>query len=317
MNLESENSKIYKCIKCDKIYASASSLCNHKKKFHKKEETTCVSPNVSLNDNVSSNVSLNIITCKYCLRLFNHRSSKSRHEKNCNNDNNNKNDNKNGIEELRNEVNQLKELIIKNCKIHPKTLQKINKQLINNTNNNTTINNTNNNTTNIINNTYVKFGRIELAKILPKETILKILNRPNYCLEESIKNVHFNSNMPEYNNIFITNMKDNLAYIFDGKQFISVKKNEIIDEIIENHKEEIELSIDEYKDKMREFVVRRLQAFLDLMNDEKKYIDGYNTTYQNYKAYKMGDIKRFIYNKTDKKIVESLKMIDLKEKILS
>jgi hypothetical protein len=56
--------------------------------------------------------------------------------------------------------------------------------------------------------------------------------------------------------------------------------------------DEIELSIDEYKDKMREFVVRRLQAFLDLMNDEKKYVDGYNTTYQNYKAYKMADIKR-------------------------
>ena len=102
-------------------------------------------------------------------------------------------------------------------------------------------------------------------------------------------------------------MKDNLAYIFDGKQFISVKKNEIIDEIIENHKDEIELSIDEYKDKMREFVVRRLQAFLDLMNDEKKYVDGYNTTYQNYKAYKMADIKRFIYNKTDKKLFESIK----------
>ena len=72
--------------------------------------------------------------------------------------------------------NILKELLEKNCKIHPKTLQKINKQLINNTNNN---NNTNNGTINngtVINNTYVKFGNELLASLLTRKDMLKIIN---------------------------------------------------------------------------------------------------------------------------------------------
>ena len=51
------------------------------------------------------------------------------------------------------------------------------------------------------------------------------------CLEESIKQIHFNDQLPEYNNVFITNMKDDIAYVFDGKQFISVRKNEMLNDL--------------------------------------------------------------------------------------
>ena len=96
--------------------------------------------------------------------------------------------------------------ILKECKIHPKTLQKINKNLINSNNNSNNItNNTNNGTINTINTiNIVKFGSEDLAAILSQTEILKILNRQKSSLEESIKLTHFNKKRPELKNIYIT-----------------------------------------------------------------------------------------------------------------
>ena len=211
-------------------------------------------------------------------------------------------------ERLENTISELKNLILQQAKIHPKTLQKINKQLINNNNSNNTTN------TNIINNTYVKFGSVQHSSVLKESVILNILNRPFESLEESIKSIHFNKDLPEYNNIYITNMKDNLAYIFNGKQFISVRKNDILDELIDNHKDQIENSFEEFKNKLSDFRIKRIEAFLDLINnDEERYIDGHNRTYTNYKVYKMEDIKMLLYNLTDAKKLEILKTIDFNE----
>ena len=39
------------------------------------------------------------------------------------------------------------------------------------------------------------------------------------CIEKSIKYIHFNDKKPQYKNIFITNLKDKYAYVFDGDTF--------------------------------------------------------------------------------------------------
>ena len=147
--------------------------------------------------------------------------------------------------------NTLSELL-KLCKIHPKTLQKINNQLVNGSINNGTINKTINNGT--INNTVniVKFGTEELNKILTQCEILKILNKKMCSLEESIKMIHFNDARPEFRNIYITNLKDQYAYIYDGNKFIAVLKSDILETLVDNHIENIEYSADEYKEKLNE-----------------------------------------------------------------
>ncbi len=71
---------------------------------------------------------------------------------------------------------QIAQLLNEKAKIHPKTLQKINKNLINNINNGT-----------IINNTFVKFGKVELSSILNTKEILSILNQPFISIEETTK----------------------------------------------------------------------------------------------------------------------------------
>ena len=74
--------------------------------------------------------------------------------------------------------NNILDILQKNAKIHPKTLQKINKQLINNTNisNTNNTNNITNNTANInntVNNTTVniKFGYEKISELISKNDL--------------------------------------------------------------------------------------------------------------------------------------------------
>jgi hypothetical protein len=54
-----------KCKICNKLYSSYKSLWTHNNKFH-------------------FHVDIKIIKCKYCSKIFNHKQSKSRHQKTCN-----------------------------------------------------------------------------------------------------------------------------------------------------------------------------------------------------------------------------------------
>jgi hypothetical protein len=281
MSENNESIKIFKCNICIKSYASQSSLCNHNKRFHKSDIHYNIASNII--SNIVSDIAPNIIekkyNCKHCTKIFNDRRNKWRHEQICKQKllNNNNISNNNKLEKLEKEnieiknekiedffisskkaklflQNMLKELLEKNCKIHPKTLNKINKQLINNHINNGTINNGP-----VINNTYVKFGNEQLSTLLKHKDMLKIINKQCLCIEESIKTVqlavrvlefpkeivHFNKSFPEYNNIFITNMKDTIAYIFDGIKFIITSKDDVINNLYNSHLENIEQFLEE------------------------------------------------------------------------
>ena len=220
------------------------------------------------NENITKNVqtiSTKVYNCIHCNKIFLRKFCVDRHEINCKY----KNDNSSEIKILKEKLEQkdkefsnykiqLLDIINKTCKIHPKTLQKINKQLINNGTINNTVNNIN----------IVKFGTEDIASILSQSEILKILNRKMYyqedvlhlldsriklnlwfnltcSLEESIKAIHFNDNRPEFKNIYITNLKDQYAYIFDGTKFIAGLKSDILGELVDNHVENIEYSTDE------------------------------------------------------------------------
>ena len=140
MNENNESIKIFRCNICNRNYSSQSSLCNHNKKFHTNNTQHNTHHNIN-NTHHNNNINESDYMCKYCSKIYKHQQSKSRHEKDCKIKLKN-NDIKNNFKKLEQEnieiKNILKELLEKNCKIHPKTLQKINKQLINN---NGTINN--------------------------------------------------------------------------------------------------------------------------------------------------------------------------------
>ena len=198
----------YECKICNKKYKNKSGIWKHNNKYHKEigiqnhhNDVYQCNQNVYISDD---NKEIN--ECKYCKKSLSNRQSRWRHEQKC------KQNNKDIIFDLNNKINELQSQLtsfINASKIHPKTLQKINKNLING-NNNTLNSGTVNNIQ------IVKFGSEDIKSILSTKEIKNILNCRYKAIEESIKKVHFNDDRPEYRNIYITNLRDNIAYVYNG-----------------------------------------------------------------------------------------------------
>jgi hypothetical protein len=203
----------------------------------------------------------------------------------------------NKFEEFKNSILD----ILKSNKMHPKTFQKINKQLLNNNINNTTNNIINNNNTinNITNNTinnnitYVKFGDEKLSEILSEREMLIILNECRLSVEKSIKLTHFNDNRPELKNIIITNLQNNIGYIFNGEKFEAKPKEIILNDLFDKHLDNIENYISDSdilqnkitNDRLLEKLINKhLPNFINDLNNDK------------YKLEKLNDVKLLAYN---------------------
>ena len=145
--------------------------------------------------------------------------------------------------------------------------------------------------------------------------MLKIVNKCRYSVEESIKLVHFNDNRPEYKNILITNLRDNIAYIFDGNKFtspldpagllpVAQNKDIILNELFDSHFGNIEsymLNDDIITRLNDDILYKYLTKFINEINKDEK-----NKDYKNgYKFFKINEIKTFVYNNTDPKILKN------------
>jgi len=113
-------------------------------------------------------------------------------------------------------------------------------------------------------------------------------------------------------------LKDNIAYTYDGNKFVSGNKYEIINELIDNHRDQIESSYDSHKNKLRDFTKKQLELFIEEINNRTDiFKDNNNKSYKNFKNYKINDIKMLLYNLSDSKKFELLKTMDLNEKLVN
>jgi hypothetical protein len=269
----------------------------HNKKYHQsiininvsqsKPEVSQSKPEVSQSKPEVSQSDCNILLiknkCKFCNKILSCKQSKYKHEKKCANKNNEVNE----LQMLKNEIEQLKTILHKTLKIKPNLLNKINNSKIINSNN---TNNNNNNTINII-----KFGTEDLQNIFTEKQMFNLINKGGSCINESIKYIHFNDKKPEYKNIFITNLKDKYAYVFDGDTFIIKEKNEVLDELLDNHAYNIKEFVEKNRDDLADHTKRSMDRLLNFIynkNDNEEYV--------NFDKYKLNNIKLLVYNLSNK-----------------
>jgi len=251
--------------------------------------------------------------CRYCENIYKHKQSRFTHEQKCKNEQSNEiNDNLSNeknetnseitfteeevdvdelstifkennkeydiIKEIKKQNDELKQMIQKALKIHPKTLQKINNQL----------NNINTGTINNIN--IIQLGKENLDELLTEKEKIAILNKNGYCINELIKKVHMSDDdkFKSFKNIYITNLQNNVAYKYDegNKKFIAVSKTELLERLIDNRMNDIEMFYKDYKDKLREFTAKQIEGFINKMNNENS----------KYKDEKKEEIKFLLYN---------------------
>jgi len=203
--------------------------------------------------------------------------------------------------------------------MHPKTFSALNKILINKSINNTNTNINSNNTINNITNNYniVGFGYIKIYKLClyilinGYENLIDVLtlNEKKYimksrfnCLEEIIKIAHC-ANYKQFKNIIITNLKDNIAYKYDNKlkYFISIDKNELINDLIDNRVCDIGEIYEELlnKNKLDETTERLIKEFIEKINFDTDY-----KTQQNH------NLRILLYNNKEHIITDINSLLD-------
>lgn len=263
----------YRCDICNKCYASYKSRWLHIKKYHNNNVVKC-SKNVVINEKKCSNKCSNKTLqkkidgniCKYCNKQFCDRMYRWKHEQKCklsiNINSTEIYEIKKQNEKLEKQIEELKELVQKSMKIHPKTLQKINNQL--NMNNNGIINN----------NFIIQLGYEDFNKVLSENEKIGLLNKHSNSVIEMVKMVHVNPNnkYKQYKSMYITNLQNNVAYKYNDtcKKFIAVSKMDLLDSIIDNR---IADTCKDYKDKITPFTSNNIQNFLEKISNEKDYKD--------------------------------------------
>ena len=275
--MEKVNSKYY-CDICDKYYKSVNSLSNHKRKFHNNNKPNFSQDKPDYQFDISQN---GLYECRFCNKKYKHIQSRWKHEQKCKVEYNDEKEilQKENLElkkELKEIKQQMLDLMNKTCKMHPKTLQKINNQL---------------NNCNITNINIVKFGKEDVMNTLSRKEKLKILNNGYQSFNKLIEYVHFNDKYPQFKNIAITNLKDNIAYKYDpdDNKFIACKKDELLEDLMDIRTIDLEEILNENIDTISNLKVSKLKTSIEKLYDKNNFYDK-----------KKSDIKLLVYNKSDK-----------------
>jgi hypothetical protein len=325
----------YRCKWCNKLYASKSSLCNHTKKFHSSEklkspkqfdESIISIEKRLINDKPTSKS----YDCRYCNKNYTNKNSRWSHEKKCIIIHNNKeiinkekinSENKQKelelelllkmeetkIKQAEAKILQLKLKLEKSQNIDNITLKKINKKLMerNNLIKNSTINIQNNNDNKIINNyNLVGFGKEEVIDTLSKYEFKQIVNAKYRCLEKLVEIIHCGK-YNQFKNIIITNMNNNYLYKYDDSKgyFILSTKSEVLNSLVDNRVGELEIIYNSLlsKNKIDDVTKDIIENFINKINsDDSKFIDCEGKNHDNYKQYKINEIKMLLFNNLDK-----------------
>ncbi len=309
----------YSCDKCDKYYSSYQSLWIHNKKYHNEKTQLCqvLSSDVK---SVSSNCQVfsNKIICDVCNKVFNTRQAKSLHKKKCNI---NLCDDKDiklkemeiQLKEQEKEILKLKLKLQKSKKADTVTVNQLNKLLVERDKqikeymiNYGNIQNNIHNGNNIVNNfQLVGFSKEEdIVDLLTNKEKKQIMDARYKCLEKFIEIIHCGK-YDKFKNILITNIKDNYMYKFDDVkgQFVLATKEDVLNTLINNRMYELETIYDDFleQNKLDETTKDIIEKFINKINyNDSKFIDSDGKEHENYKKYKINEIKLILYNNQDK-----------------
>jgi len=240
---------VYKCDRCNKIFNHTGDY-----KKHLARKNPCEIIKNKLNDMGPK--------CNYCNKIFYSNSNLYRHIKIC----------KNNI--LTSDVynNLLTQVQLQRKRIELLEKQGVNNYITNNITNNMTIN-------------IIGFGKEDMYKEYDKK-VKYFIKKGYQCVLKLIENMHFNINKPEFHSVFISNIKDLYATIFNGAQWNIVNKSDVIDQLFDDKQYYLIDKYEEIKDTLDPQTRKKFERFIHETDEE--VIQGLKN-----------DIKLLLYNKRD------------------
>lgn len=166
--------------------------------------------------------------------------------------------------------------------------------------------NTNTNTINTVinnNNTIrlVGLGNENIVELLSEREKKQILGKMHKSLIHLIEKVHFSGEYPQFANVVITNLKNKLAYKYseDEQKFIVDTAEKVIQEVIDNHFDDICTIYEEQKDSLDIKINIRTGEFIEQhSNNPEKYKQATD------------DVRLMMYNKREKVDINTQKAIN-------
>ena len=213
---------------------------------------------------MNPNESKRIHLCKYCDKIYSTSSNLSKHLKKCKDKK--KTDEANfHMEELVKLLNDKEEKINK----YDLELEKKNNQideLIKKAgiqNSGTIIQNIQNNIK------LLAYDKTDISDLTEKDFI-RCFNHNNMCVPHLVKRIHFNPKKPENHNVFISNLKSGYIMLYDGKQWNTFNRDEIVDDIFDDKHDILEQKIEEWVSIGKDYpiIYHKFKRYLEKINND-------------------------------------------------
>ena len=91
----------------------------------------------------------------------------------------------------------------------------------------------------------------------------EILKRGFGSVESLVRYVHFDKNKPENHNIYISNMRDQYAIVFDGEDWRLEKRDDVLQKLIDDKSSILSSKFDELINRLDEPTIRKFRRVLD------------------------------------------------------
>ena len=189
--------------------------------------------------------------CEYCEKQFNFKQSYYRHMKTCKA--------KYEIDEKeKDEMNKIVELLNKQLEDQRQQINELIKK-----SGNTTINYQQNNS---VNNNIKLLGyrKTDISHLSDKDFI-SCISHSNFCIPHLIQKIHFDPDKPENHNIYISNIKNNYAMIYDGDKWNLTNRDDLVEEILEEKEIIIEEKLEEWLEKGKQYpeIMKKFTRYLE------------------------------------------------------
>jgi len=223
-----------------------------------------MNPNESTNESnfgfMNPNESKRIHYCKYCEKIYSTSSNLSKHLKKC--------DEKKKTDEANLHMKELVKLLNEQKQEFQNELEKKNdqiKELIKKAGiSNSTI------TQNIQNNIkLLAYDKTDISDLTEKDFI-RCFNHNNMCVPHLLKRIHFNRKKPENHNVLLSNLKSGHIMLYDGKQWNTFNRDEVIDDIFDEKHDILEQKYEEWIDIGKDYpiIYHKFRRYLEKVNND-------------------------------------------------
>lgn len=243
------------------------SKCNKSKQL--KKNHLCNKHNDICNAHSKKKASVHKYECEFCGFIFSRSDHLKRHSKDRCKEKLKKDEQNKILKEILVEMGNLKDEnrtfqdILNRLEKENKTLKT--KLTINTTN----VNNSSINSNNTINIQVVAFGKEDIEAKLGNAQCKKILATGFRSVKNLIEHIHFNSNIPEFHNCYISNIRDKYAIVYDGQNWELRETDEVIEMLRDKKQLFLEEKFEEIFDSMDERSKASFNRFLDKKDDDE------------------------------------------------